>query len=92
MKFGGRILYSQTSIEVEKAAKELLKNLELEKRESGQVVLGLDIEWRPTFKKGQFGAYPLKVDESLLIFLTRLLSNFTKGCLILGAGTNHTSL
>ncbi|KAG6731127.1 hypothetical protein I3842_01G114800 [Carya illinoinensis] len=52
MKFGGRILYSQTSIEVEKAAKELLKNLELEKRESGQVVLGLDIEWRPTFKKG----------------------------------------
>lgn len=67
MKFGGRILYSRTSIEVEKAAKELLQNLELEKTESGQVVLGLDIEWRPTFKKGQLGAYPLKVDESLII-------------------------
>lgn len=85
MKFGGRILYSQTSIEVEKAANELLRNLEVGKSESGQVVLGLDIEWRPTFKRGQLDAYPLKIDESLLIFLYVVL---TEGFLILGGGTN----
>lgn len=52
MRFGGRILYSRTAIEVDKAAKELLQNLEAGKRESGHVVLGFDIEWRPTFKRG----------------------------------------
>lgn len=53
LKFGGRIVYSRTATEVEKAAEELLKNLEAEKRESGQVVLGFDIEWRPSFRRGQ---------------------------------------
>ncbi|XP_059447969.1 3'-5' exonuclease isoform X2 [Corylus avellana] len=52
LKFGGRIVYSRTATEVEKAAEELLKNLEAQKRESGQVVLGLDIEWRPSFRRG----------------------------------------
>lgn len=52
LKFGGSILYSRTAMEVEKAAEELLKNLEAGKRDSGQVALGLDIEWRPTFKRG----------------------------------------
>jgi hypothetical protein len=52
LKFGGRIVYSRTATEVEKAAEELLKNLEAEKRESGQVVLGFDIEWRPSFRRG----------------------------------------
>lgn len=45
-------------MEVEKAAEELLKNLEAGKRDSGQVALGLDIEWRPTFKRGQFSSFP----------------------------------
>ncbi|KAE8076340.1 hypothetical protein FH972_014998 [Carpinus fangiana] len=52
LKFRGRIVYSRTATEVEKAAEELLKNLEAEKRESGQVVLGFDIEWRPSFRRG----------------------------------------
>lgn len=52
MNFGGRILYSRTFAEVEKAAAELLKFVETNKRETGQAILGLDIEWRPTFRKG----------------------------------------
>ncbi|KAJ6959552.1 Werner Syndrome-like exonuclease [Populus alba x Populus x berolinensis] len=49
MKFGGQILYSRTSIEVEKAARELLQSLEAEKREMDRVIIGFDIEWKPSF-------------------------------------------
>ncbi|KAK2644034.1 hypothetical protein Ddye_019229 [Dipteronia dyeriana] len=52
MRFGGQILYSRTSMEVEKAAAELLQILEAKKGETCQVPIGLDIEWRPTFKTG----------------------------------------
>ncbi|KAL3567727.1 hypothetical protein D5086_030378 [Populus alba] len=52
MKFGGQILYSRTSIEVEKAARELLQSLEAEKREMDRVIIGFDIEWKPSFTTG----------------------------------------
>ena len=54
MKFGGQILYSRTSIEVEKAARELLQSLEAEKREVDRVIIGFDIEWKPSFTTGLF--------------------------------------
>lgn len=54
IKFGGRIVYSRTIEEVERAAEELLKFMDINKRKGDQCVLGLDIEWRPTFKKGNF--------------------------------------
>lgn len=53
MKFGGLITYSRTAFEVEAAARELLKTFEAKKTEVGQAALGFDIEWRPTFKRGQ---------------------------------------
>lgn len=52
MAFKGQVLYSRTVAEVEKAAKELLKIVETRKREVDQVILGLDIEWRPIFRRG----------------------------------------
>ncbi|XP_073125450.1 3'-5' exonuclease [Henckelia pumila] len=52
IKFGGRIVYSRTAEEVERAAEELLKFMDINKRKGDQCVLGLDIEWRPTFKRG----------------------------------------
>ncbi|KAL6569503.1 hypothetical protein OROMI_014017 [Orobanche minor] len=52
MKFGGRIVYSRTAEEVEKAAVELLQFIEAKKRKEGECILGLDIEWRPTFRRG----------------------------------------
>ncbi|KAH7573003.1 hypothetical protein ACOSP7_006404 [Xanthoceras sorbifolium] len=52
MRFGGQILYSRTSMEVEKAAVELLQILKAKKRENCQVAIGVDIEWKPTFKRG----------------------------------------
>jgi hypothetical protein len=52
MKFGGHILYSKTAIEVEQAAKGILTMIE-SKRDSGQFVLGLDIEWKASFRRGQ---------------------------------------
>ncbi|PIN18896.1 DNA helicase [Handroanthus impetiginosus] len=52
IKFGGRVIYSRTLEEVEHAAKELLDFVEAKKRKEGQCVLGLDIEWRPTFRRG----------------------------------------
>ncbi|KAL6495487.1 hypothetical protein OROGR_030050 [Orobanche gracilis] len=51
MKFGGRIVYSRTAEEVEKAAVELLQFIEAKKRKEGECILGLDIEWRPTFRR-----------------------------------------
>lgn len=50
--FKGRIVYSRTVFEVEKAANELLKFVETKKRDGGRAILGFDIEWRPTFRKG----------------------------------------
>ncbi|KAJ9701091.1 hypothetical protein PVL29_006440 [Vitis rotundifolia] len=52
MNFGGHIVYSRTVTEVEKATAELLKIVEAKKKEMGQAILGFDIEWRPTFRKG----------------------------------------
>ncbi|PKI62777.1 hypothetical protein CRG98_016836 [Punica granatum] len=52
MAFGGRILYSRTTVEVEKSAAELLKKINALKRLTDQVTIGFDIEWRPTFRRG----------------------------------------
>ncbi|KAI4375432.1 hypothetical protein MLD38_013298 [Melastoma candidum] len=52
MTFEGRISYSQTSKDVEKAAAELLKEINMLKLKNSRVVLGFDIEWKPTFRKG----------------------------------------
>ncbi|CBI17293.3 unnamed protein product, partial [Vitis vinifera] len=52
INFGGHIVYSRTVTEVEKATAELLKIVETKKKELGQAILGFDIEWRPTFRKG----------------------------------------
>ncbi|KAE8688412.1 Werner Syndrome-like exonuclease [Hibiscus syriacus] len=54
LRFGGRILYSRTEAEVEKAAMGLLGILEDKKKETGQVSIGFDIEWKPSFEKGIF--------------------------------------
>ncbi|KAL1548111.1 Werner Syndrome-like exonuclease isoform X1 [Salvia divinorum] len=52
IKFGGRIVYSRTTKEVEKAAQELLDFVEAKKKDGGQCYLGLDLEWRPSFRRG----------------------------------------
>ncbi|GER34112.1 werner syndrome-like exonuclease [Striga asiatica] len=52
IKYGGRIIYSRTVEEVEKAAEELLDFVETKKRKDGECILGLDIEWKPTFTRG----------------------------------------
>ncbi|XP_057481915.1 LOW QUALITY PROTEIN: 3'-5' exonuclease-like [Actinidia eriantha] len=52
MAFKGCIVYSRTVSEVENAAKELLKLVETRMGGTDQVVLGFDIEWRPSFIKG----------------------------------------
>lgn len=52
MNFSGRIIYSRTYHEVEKAAKELLEIIEAKKQSMDNISLGFDIEWRPTFKRG----------------------------------------
>lgn len=54
MAFKGRVIYSRTIKEVEKSAVELLKFVEEKKRKEGHVALGFDIEWKPTFRRGQF--------------------------------------
>ncbi|CAM9003345.1 unnamed protein product [Rhodiola kirilowii] len=51
LKFKGRIVYSRTAEEVDGAAMQLLKFVETKRREVGQVILGLDIEWRPSFRR-----------------------------------------
>lgn len=43
-------------MEVEKAARELLQSLEAKQGEMGQVIVGFDIEWRPSFRRGLFGS------------------------------------
>ncbi|XP_028759733.1 Werner Syndrome-like exonuclease [Neltuma alba] len=52
MKFAGKIMYSKTANGVEKAALELLNGLDAKKKNMEQIVLGLDIEWRPSFRRG----------------------------------------
>ncbi|XP_010527459.1 PREDICTED: Werner Syndrome-like exonuclease [Tarenaya hassleriana] len=52
MRFGGEILYSKTACEVDKNAKQLLKVLDSKRIENGGTVIGLDIEWKPSFKRG----------------------------------------
>lgn len=47
-------MYSRTASEVDRASKELLKFVQAKKREAGHTVLGFDIEWRPTFRRGLF--------------------------------------
>lgn len=54
MRFGGRILYSKTASEVDKRAMQLLKVLDTKRDESGRAIVGFDIEWRPSFRKGTF--------------------------------------
>lgn len=58
LRFVGRILYSRTALEAEKAAAKLLQILQAKKKQRGQVAIGFDIEWRPTFRKGWFSNFP----------------------------------
>ncbi|KAJ7957251.1 Werner Syndrome-like exonuclease [Quillaja saponaria] len=53
LRFGGQIMYSRTATDIETAARELLGNLEAMKREMAQTVIGFDIEWKPTFRRGE---------------------------------------
>ncbi|KAH9619068.1 hypothetical protein KSS87_005617 [Heliosperma pusillum] len=52
MNFGGRIVYCRTIEEVEEATLQILKLLEAKKRELGRAILGLDLEWKPSFDQG----------------------------------------
>ncbi|KAH9649583.1 Werner Syndrome-like exonuclease [Citrus sinensis] len=67
MRFGGQILYSRTSTEVEMAAIELRRILEANKSEAGQVVVGFDIEWKPTFRKGIPPSLQLLLEDSTIL-------------------------
>ncbi|XP_010274075.1 PREDICTED: Werner Syndrome-like exonuclease isoform X1 [Nelumbo nucifera] len=53
INFGGEIVYSRTFHEVEKATMDLLKILDAKKKSMDQITLGFDIEWRPTFRRGE---------------------------------------
>ncbi|KAF5199761.1 Werner syndrome-like exonuclease [Thalictrum thalictroides] len=53
IKFGGQIVYCRTVPEVEKATVELMGLIEAKQKNMEQVTLGLDIEWRPTFRRGE---------------------------------------
>jgi hypothetical protein len=56
INFGGRIVYSRTWSEVEKATLELLQIVESKKSNmTGRVPLGFDLEWRPFFNRGEIG-------------------------------------
>ncbi|XP_030467446.2 3'-5' exonuclease-like isoform X1 [Syzygium oleosum] len=52
MTFGGRIMYSRSATGVERAAAELLKKIDAMKSVMDQVIIGFDIEYRPTFQRG----------------------------------------
>ncbi|KAL8120929.1 3'-5' exonuclease-like [Apium graveolens] len=52
VSFQGKIVYSRTAFEVDRASKELLKVVQAKKKEGGHIVLGFDIEWKPTFRRG----------------------------------------
>ncbi|KAK9671424.1 hypothetical protein RND81_12G029500 [Saponaria officinalis] len=52
MNFGGRIVYCRTIEEVEEATLQICKLLEAKKCELGRAILGLDLEWKPSFVHG----------------------------------------
>lgn len=52
VSFQGNIVYSRTASEVDRASKELLKFVQAKKGEADHIILGFDIEWKPTFKRG----------------------------------------
>ncbi|KAL2923294.1 Werner Syndrome-like exonuclease [Bienertia sinuspersici] len=52
LNFGGRIIYSRTNEEVEEATLQILKSLEDRQCTTGRAVLGLDLEWKPSFDRG----------------------------------------
>lgn len=52
LTFRGHIAYSRTAHEVDEAAKELIKFVKAKKKEDGRAILGFDIEWKPTFRRG----------------------------------------
>uniref|UniRef100_A0A1D1YCD6 3'-5' exonuclease n=1 Tax=Anthurium amnicola TaxID=1678845 RepID=A0A1D1YCD6_9ARAE len=53
MSFGGRIVYCRTASEVEKATLELLDIIEAKKENMDKISMGFDLEWRPTFGRGE---------------------------------------
>lgn len=52
LTFKGYITYSRTTHEVDEAAKELIQFVESKKKQDGRAILGFDIEWKPTFRRG----------------------------------------
>ncbi|CAN6486075.1 unnamed protein product [Victoria cruziana] len=52
MRFPGRIVYSRTVIDAENAAKELSEIISSKRQGASEISMGLDIEWRPTFRRG----------------------------------------
>ncbi|KAJ3679971.1 hypothetical protein LUZ60_016249 [Juncus effusus] len=54
IKFGGETIYCKTALEAEKASEELFDKINAKKGfNSHQIALGFDIEWKPTFKRGE---------------------------------------
>ncbi|KAF9606041.1 hypothetical protein IFM89_022200 [Coptis chinensis] len=51
-KFGGRIVYCRTYSEVEKATVELMEHIQDKQKNVDRFMIGFDIEWKPTFKRG----------------------------------------
>ncbi|CAK9318884.1 unnamed protein product [Citrullus colocynthis] len=52
LSFGGRIIYSRTASEVDRASKELAKKINSMTKGMDRITIGLDIEWKPTFRRG----------------------------------------
>ncbi|XP_022947132.1 Werner Syndrome-like exonuclease [Cucurbita moschata] len=52
LKFGGRIVYSRTASEVDRASRELAKKINSMRKGMDQITIGFDIEWKPTFRRG----------------------------------------
>ena len=53
LSYGGRIIYSRTVSEVDRASRELAKKINSTRKGMEQITIGFDIEWRPSFKRGQ---------------------------------------
>lgn len=53
LSFGGRIIYSRTVSEVDRASKELAKKINSMTKGMYRITIGFDIEWKPTFRRGQ---------------------------------------
>ncbi|VFQ75596.1 unnamed protein product [Cuscuta campestris] len=52
LAFRGRVVYCRTEAEAEKSADELLNFIETKRKAQGEVSLGLDLEWKPSFRRG----------------------------------------